>query len=88
MALLENASMPDVGSSRNTIFDYPINAIPNDNFRLDPPDNTLTNVFLSDSNSVVINKSSICLSILSIPLIPAINYKCSTTVNSSYRQSF
>lgn len=87
MALLENASIPEVGSSRNMILESPTNAIANDSFLLEPPDNSAT--FLSYSNvRSVFSITSLSSSWLTYPLIPAINNRCSLIVNASYKQSF
>ena len=53
MTLLDIASIPDVGSSKNTTNEPPINAIASDNFLLLPPLNALIIFFLSDYNIVV-----------------------------------
>lgn len=40
---LEYASIPDVGSSKNIIFEFPTKLIPRESFLLDPPESVLTN---------------------------------------------
>jgi hypothetical protein len=43
IALLEYASIPEVGSSRKITFESPIKLIANDSFLIDPPERVLTN---------------------------------------------
>ena len=55
MTLLDIASIPLVGSSKNIMDDPPIKANANDNFLLFPPLKILINLFLSYSNYVTSN---------------------------------
>ena len=89
ITLLDKESIPLVGSSKNIIDDPPINASANDNFLLFPPLNIFINLFLSYSNYVIFNVSSISFSNESPtnPLTYPINYSISYTVKLSYNTS-
>ena len=87
--LLDNASMPLVGSSKNIIENSPINANANDNFLLFHPLKIFINLSLSYSNHVIFNISSISFSRESptSPLTYPINWNISYTVKLSYDTS-
>ena len=74
MALLETASIPDVGSSRKINLVPPIKAMPRDNLRLFPPLKCLENFFISFYKLVfsVMYYISFSIYILFRPLIFAI----------------
>lgn len=59
IALLEYASIPDVGSSKNMIFESPIKDIAKLNLRYDPLDNVYINLFYSFTKSVLCSIPSI-----------------------------
>lgn len=88
IALLDKASIPEVGSSRKMTYELPTKDIAKDSFLFDPPDNAETKQFYSSINSVTSNISSNSELCIYTPLIENINCKCSKTVKSSYRQSF
>lgn len=56
ITLLEYASIPEVGSSKITIFESPTSAIAKDNFLFSPPDKTFANFLRSEINSVLYYK--------------------------------
>jgi hypothetical protein len=82
IALLEKASIPEVGSSKNMIFAPPTNDIAKLNFLLDPPLSYETKLFRSSNKSVLMRVSWISFK-SSSPLIPLMNLKCSSTVSPS-----
>jgi len=55
-------SIPEVGSSKNTILEPPINDIPRDNFLFYPPERAFANLFFSPSVFVVSNTYETSLS--------------------------
>lgn len=89
MALLVTGSIPDVGSSKKTIFDFPIKAIPRLSFLLLPPLSCLESLFFSVYRQHLVKIQSISYS-SSIPENPFIlpqYLKCSSTLRSSQRTS-
>mmetsp|Transcript_8940 Transcript_8940/g.8835 ORF Transcript_8940/g.8835 Transcript_8940/m.8835 type:complete len:204 (-) Transcript_8940:1262-1873(-) len=81
--------MPEVGSSRKTILDPPMKAIPTDNFLFCPPDRVLEYALRFSVNPTlcIIFSTSSFRSALLVPLNVANSCKCSSTVNISNRIS-
>jgi hypothetical protein len=87
--LRESTSRPDVGSSSMMISEFPINAIPNDNFLFIPPDNSFTNLCLCSYSMTTLNVYPISLltCYFSMSFNSHTNFKCSSAVNDSNRTS-
>ena len=88
-ARLAPRSIPEVGSSRRTSFDYPIKAIETESFLLFPPEREPDLLFLSivKPTSRTISLISFYLSLISPPLSSKNKSKCSMGVRSSNKTS-
>lgn len=90
MILRDYGSNPLLGSSKNIIFDFPIKDMAREHFLLFPPDNCPTCLCFSKFKPHLAMTSAIssCNSGPYLPFISPMNFKCSSTVNFSYKTSF